>query len=137
MKPYLEFGQRTYVMGIINITPDSFSGDGLSARSDPISATLIQAEEFIRSWVDILDIGGESTRPGSDPVTAEQEQDRILPVVEALANANLSTLISVDTYRASTARAALQAGADWINDCGGLQADLTWLIFALKQPSQW
>jgi dihydropteroate synthase len=110
-------------MGIINITPDSFSGDGLANAGDPVIAALQQADEFIRAGADILDIGGESTRPGAAPVTAEQELERILPVVETLVKASPNTLISIDTYRASTARAALQAGADWINDVWGLQAD--------------
>jgi dihydropteroate synthase len=123
VKPRLEFGKRTYVMGIINITPDSFSGDGLANTGDPVIAALQQADEFIRAGADILDIGGESTRPGADPVSSEQELARILPVVETLVKASPNTLISIDTYRASTAQAALQAGADWINDVWGLQAD--------------
>jgi dihydropteroate synthase len=123
MKPRLVFGKRTYVMGIINVTPDSFSGDGLAKANDPVSAALQQAEDFIHAGADILDIGGESTRPGSDPVSAEEELDRILPVIKTLVDANLPALLSVDTYRSSTARAALLAGADWINDVWGLQAD--------------
>lgn len=124
MKPPIVFGQRTYIMGIINITPDSFSGDGLAAVSDPISSAQRQAEEFVRHGADILDIGGESTRPGSAPITAQEELARVLPVIEALARADFPALISVDTYRAATARAVLNAGADWINDVWGLQADV-------------
>jgi dihydropteroate synthase len=123
MKPRIVFGQRTYIMGIINITPDSFSGDGLAAQADPVTAALRQSEDFIKHGADILDIGGESTRPGAQPVTSEQELERVLPVIEALVRADLPALISVDTYRAATAQAALQAGADWINDVWGLRAD--------------
>jgi dihydropteroate synthase len=134
MKPLPEFGKRTYVMGIINITPDSFSGDGLSRSDDPVTAALHQAEEFIKSGVDILDIGGESSRPGSSPVSAQEELSRIIPVINALATADLSTIISVDTYRESTARAALKAGVDWINDIWGLQADPN-LAFACAEAN--
>jgi len=123
MKTRLEFGKRTYVMGILNITPDSFSGDGLSVSNDPVSAALRQAEAFIKAGTDILDVGGESTRPGSVSVSAEEELARILPVIKALVAANLPTILSVDTYRASTALAAIQAGVDWVNDVWGLQAD--------------
>lgn len=123
MKPRLEFGKRTYVMGILNITPDSFSGDGLAQSADPVATALRQAEAFINAGADILDIGGESTRPGSAPVSADEELARVLPVVKALVAANLPAILSVDTYCASTARATLQAGADWINDVWGLQAD--------------
>ncbi|MEI8131888.1 MAG: dihydropteroate synthase, partial [Leptolinea sp.] len=123
MKTRLEFGKRTYVMGILNITPDSFSGDGLSQSGDPVSAALQQADAFLKAGADILDIGGESTRPGSASVKAEEEIARVLPVIKALVAANLPTILSVDTYRAATARAALQAGVDWVNDVWGLQAD--------------
>ncbi len=123
MKPRIEFGQQTYIMGIINVTPDSFSGDGLATSQDPVTAALTQADAFIRSGAHILDVGGESTRPGAEPVSAEQELDRILPVIKALVRADLPALISVDTYRASTAKAALDVGADWVNDVWGLQAD--------------
>ncbi|NLF50961.1 MAG: dihydropteroate synthase, partial [Leptolinea sp.] len=123
MNPLLNFGQQTYIMGIINVTPDSFSGDGLAASQNPVAAALKQAEGFVQSGAHILDIGGESTRPGAEPVTAEQELERVLPVVKALVKSDFPALISVDTYRASTAQAALEAGADWINDVWGLQAD--------------
>lgn len=123
MNPLLNFGQQTYIMGIINVTPDSFSGDGLAASQNPVAAALKQAEGFVQSGAHILDIGGESTRPGAEPVTAEQELERVLPVVKALVKSDFPTLISVDTYRASTAQVALEAGADWINDVWGLQAD--------------
>lgn len=116
------WGSRTYVMGIINVTPDSFSGDGLNTTTDPVSAAVNQAARFIKSGVDILDVGGESTRPGSEPVGAEEETQRVLPVIEALA-AEFDTTISIDTYKASVAAKALDAGAHIVNDVWGLRAD--------------
>lgn len=117
------FGSRTYIMGIINVTPDSFSGDGLADSVYPVRSALEQADEFLSTGADILDIGGESTRPGAEPVTAQQEINRVLPVIEALSAAFPEAILSVDTYRAATAEAALNAGADWVNDIWGLQAD--------------
>ncbi|QYK49923.1 MAG: dihydropteroate synthase [Anaerolineales bacterium] len=115
------WGRRTYVMGILNITPDSFSGDGLFAH-DAVEAALQQARRFVEAGVDLLDVGGESTRPGSQPVSAEEELQRTIPVVQALA-AEFDTPISIDTYKASTAAAALDAGAALVNDVWGLRAD--------------
>jgi dihydropteroate synthase len=116
------WGERTYVMGIINVTPDSFSGDGLDSTADPVQAAVEQAAQFVKAGVDILDVGGESTRPGSEPVGAEEEAQRVLPVIEALA-AWFETPISIDTYKASVAARALQAGAHIVNDVWGLRAD--------------
>ena len=121
--PWLEFGKRTFVMGILNITPDSFSGDGLMGQEDLLKAALAQAEEFIEAGADILDIGGESTRPGAVTVNAEEELSRVYPVIKALRSNRISTLISIDTYKSGVASAALDAGADWINDVWGLYAD--------------
>jgi len=122
----MEWGARTYVMAILNITPDSFSGDGLlaspSAFRDLTQAAVERAERFIAHGADILDVGGESTRPGSSPISAEEEMERILPVVRAVRAATDAT-ISVDTYRATVAEAALDAGADWVNDVWGLRMD--------------
>ena len=129
-----EWGQRTYVMGIINATPDSFSGDGVAAAPEPgargdseteaIAARAVeQARRFLADGADILDVGGESTRPGSVPVTTEEEVVRVVPVVRALRAAFGEATISVDTYRAAVAAAALAAGADWINDVWGLRMD--------------
>jgi dihydropteroate synthase len=118
----LTWGSRTYVMGIINATPDSFSGDGLNTTADPVQAAVEQAANFIEAGADILDVGGESTRPGSEPVGAEEELARVLPVIEALA-AKFDTIISIDTYKASVAAKALDAGAHIINDVWGLRAD--------------
>lgn len=108
-------------MGIINVTPDSFSGDGL-LNDEAVDAAVAQAQRFVLEGADILDIGGESTRPGSQPVTAEVEHERVIPVIRAVRQA-VDIPISVDTYRASVAREALEAGADWINDVWGLRMD--------------
>ncbi len=120
-----EWGQRTYVMGIINATPDSFSGDGLAQVSteEAVARAVAQARRFLDDGADILDVGGESTRPGSVPVTAEEELARVVPVIRALRTAVGEATISVDTYRAAVAEAALDAGADWINDVWGLRMD--------------
>lgn len=121
----LRWGERTYVMGILNVTPDSFSGDGVLAAAgvdQVVEAAVQRGLAMLADGADILDIGGESTRPGSHPVDAENEQQRVVPVVRALRRAT-SAPISVDTYRASVARAALDAGADLINDVWGLAMD--------------
>ncbi len=117
-----EWGAKTYVMGILNITPDSFSGDGLLVREDVIHTAVAQAQQFAANGADIIDIGGESTRPGSTPVTDAEELARVIPVIEAVRTA-VSLPISIDTYRASVAEAALAAGASWVNDVWGLRMD--------------
>jgi dihydropteroate synthase len=116
-----DWGNRTYVMGILNITPDSFSGDGLF-QGDPVQASLEQARRFAAAGADLLDVGGESTRPGSEPVSAEDELIRVVPVIERLA-AEVDVPISIDTYKARVAAAALDAGAAMVNDVWGLRAD--------------
>ncbi len=118
-----DLGKRTLIMGILNVTPDSFSGDGLATSADPISAALSQAAEFLEDGADILDIGGESTRPGAAAVSAEEESARVLPVIRALAERFPQAVLSVDTYKAGVAEAALQVGAHLINDVWGLHAD--------------
>ncbi len=118
-----EWGKRTYVMGILNLTPDSFSGDGLLQREDALSAALEQARRFLEAGADLLDIGGESTRPGSQPVSAEEEMERILPVIERLRQEFPDAVLSVDTYKAVVAEAALKTGADLVNDVWALRAD--------------
>lgn len=115
-----DWGSRTYVMGILNITPDSFSGDGLGEKD--LSVILQQAEGFVQAGVDILDVGGESTRPGAAPVSEEEELDRVLPVITVLAS-EFDTLISIDTYKSGVGREALQAGASIINDVWGFRVD--------------
>ena len=117
------WGNRTYVMGILNITPDSFSGDGILSQSDAIRTAVEQARDFLASGADILDVGGESTRPGSQPVNADEEAERVLPVIEAIANEFPEAVISIDTYKARVAEAAFRAGAHILNDVWGLRAD--------------
>jgi dihydropteroate synthase len=118
------WGARTYVMGILNVTPDSFSGDGVIAQTAEafVEQAVAQAEQFVADGVDVLDVGGESTRPGSQPATAEEEYRRVVPVIARLRQ-TLSIPISVDTYKADVARAALDAGADIVNDIWGLRMD--------------
>jgi dihydropteroate synthase len=108
-------------MGILNITPDSFSGDGL--LSGDVNAPLAQARAFVTSGADILDVGGESTRPGAQPVSLDNEIARVVPVVQAIRAEFPEVLISVDTYKAAVAEAAIQAGANMVNDVWGLKAD--------------
>ena len=115
----LAWGARTYVMGIINVTPDSFSGDGLC---DDISAVVGQALRFQEEGADILDIGAESSRPGHDKVSLDEELARLMPALEAVAG-KVRLPISVDTYKAAVARRAVEAGASIINDIWGLKAD--------------
>jgi len=110
-------------MGILNVTPDSFSGDGLLKRADPVEAALAQAQVFLEAGADILDIGGESTRPGAQPVPVKEEIRRVIPVVSEVARRFPQAVISVDTYKAAVAEAALQAGAHLVNDVWGLRAD--------------
>jgi dihydropteroate synthase len=116
------WGARTYVMGILNATPDSFSGDGLVTGDDWVQTAVAQAQQFVADGADILDIGGESTRPGSQPVSEAEELARVLPVLTAV-RAAVTVPISIDTYRAAVAEAALAAGANWINDVWGLRMD--------------
>ncbi len=110
------WGERTYVMGIINVTPDSFSGDGLGGD---VEAAVAQGKRFAAEGADILDVGGESTRPNAEPVCAEEELRRVIPVIERLAG-EVSVPVSVDTYRYEVAQRALAAGASMINDIWGL-----------------
>ena len=116
-----DWGSQTYVMGIVNFTPDSFSGDGLRQQQaeDPIAV----AQHFVEAGVDILDIGGESTRPGASTVNENEELDRVLPTIHALRSRFPNVRISIDTYKAGVAEKALDAGADIINDVWGLRAD--------------
>jgi dihydropteroate synthase len=114
-----DLGRRTLVMGILNVTPDSFSDGG---RFQDLDAAQGQAARLIEEGAALLDIGGESTRPGHTPVPAEEEQARVLPAIRALSPA-LSVPISIDTYKASTAEAALKAGARIVNDVWGLQRE--------------
>jgi dihydropteroate synthase len=117
--PQFEWGSRTYVMGILNVTPDSFSGDSLG---DDVDAALRLAEEMAEGGADILDVGGESTRPGASQVPLEEEITRVVPVVEALER-RFELPISVDTTKSEVARQALAAGATIVNDVWALRRD--------------
>ncbi len=117
----LRWGERTLIMGILNTTPDSFSGDGLgSAAADTVARAVAQARHFAESGADVLDVGGESTRPGAQLVDAEEERARVLPVIAALRR-EIDMPISIDTWKAEVAAAALDAGADIVNDVWGLR----------------
>ncbi len=115
----LEWGTRTYVMGILNVTPDSFARDGVGSD---VAAAVARALQLVDEGADVLDVGGESTRPGSEPVDEAEELRRVLPVLRALAG-EIGVPISIDTYRARVAEAALEAGAAMINDISGLSKD--------------
>lgn len=110
---------KTYIMGILNVTPDSFSDGGKYSGRD---AALKHVEEMIRDGMDILDIGGESTRPGYTKISVEEEADRVVPVIEAV-KSRFAIPVSLDTYKYQVARAGIQAGADLINDIWGLRYD--------------
>ena len=110
---------HTYIMGILNVTPDSFSDGGRFRRLDD---ALKHAEEMIRDGADILDVGGESTRPGHTRITDSEETERVIPVIEKLKQ-EFDIPVSIDTYKSSVAKAALQAGADMVNDIWGLKYD--------------
>lgn len=127
-----EWGAHTVVMGILNITPDSFSGDGLLPSSAPLQA-VEQARTFLDAGAEILDVGGESTRPGAQPVSAEQEMERVLPVIRAIAAEFPGAVISIDTYKASVAEEALRAGAHLVNDVWGLRADPALAVLVARQ----
>lgn len=115
----LEFGTRTLIMGVVNATPDSFSGDGVY---DDVSRAAEQAEAMAAAGADIIDVGGESTRPNSSPVSPDEELRRVLPVIEAV-TARTAVPVSIDTRKASVAAAALDAGAPIVNDIWGLRGD--------------
>jgi dihydropteroate synthase len=116
----LSLGERTLIMGILNATPDSFSDGG---RYMDVEAAVAHAREMALQGADILDIGGESTRPGFEPVSAEEEIRRVVPVITAVRAALPDIPLSIDTYKAATARAALEAGAHIINDIWALKGD--------------
>jgi len=126
-KHEFKWGSRTYVMGILNITPDSFSGDGLAQAESQNSAELVRAalaqgRGYLEAGANILDVGGESTRPGAQPVSLDEELGRVIPVIRALVG-ELDALVSIDTYKAGVAEAALDAGASLVNDVWGFHAD--------------
>jgi len=112
---------RPLIMGIINVTPDSFSDGGGSGITTPFKATEI-AIRMQNEGADIIDIGGESTRPGADPVSLDEELQRVIPAIKAIRE-KTNILISIDTYKAETASAAIEAGADIVNDISALRFD--------------
>ena len=112
-------GERTLVMGILNVTPDSFSDGG---RYNNLDSAMKQAERLISEGADIIDVGGESTRPGHTQITSEEEISRVVPIIEKISK-NLDTIISIDTYKYDVAKEAIKAGANIINDIWGLQYD--------------
>jgi dihydropteroate synthase len=123
-----EWGSRTYVMGIVNVTPDSFSGDGLlvggsGQRAAPVEAAVVQARGMVEDGADILDVGGESTRPGHAAVAEGDEIARVVPVIAAIHAALPDVPISVDTSKPGVAAAALDAGAALLNDVWGVARD--------------
>ena len=116
------WGERTYIMGVCNLSPDSFSGDGLG---DDVEATVAQAQRMVAEGADIIDVGGESTRPGTEPLTVDDFDDElrlVIPAIERLAT-EISVPISIDTYKAGVASRAVKSGASMINDIWGLKRD--------------
>jgi len=112
------WGERTYVMGIVNVDPESFSGDGLRNAEDAVAL----AKRFVAAGADIIDVGGESTRPNANPLSAQEELKRVMPVIEKLA-AELTVPVSIDTYKSEVARRAIAAGARMVNDVWQLKRD--------------
>lgn len=115
----IDLKERTYVMGILNVTPDSFSDGG---NYNKIEAAVKRAKEMVEEGADIIDIGGESTRPGASYVTDEEEIQRVVPIIKAIKK-EVDVLISIDTYKSKTAEEAIKAGADIINDVWGFKKD--------------
>jgi dihydropteroate synthase len=116
------WGERTYIMGVCNLSPDSFSGDGLG---DDVEATVAQAKRMVAEGADIIDVGGESTRPGTEPLSLDDINDElrlVLPAIERLVK-ELAVPLSIDTYKARVASQAVRAGASMINDIWGLKRD--------------
>ena len=117
----LELGRRTLIMGVVNVTPDSFSDGGLYLDAEK---AVVRAEQLLDEGATIIDVGGESTRPGaSEPVSEEEERRRVLPVIRDLKRRRPDAVISVDTYKASVARAAVEAGAEVVNDVSAFRWD--------------
>ncbi|HEX9896114.1 MAG TPA: dihydropteroate synthase [Dehalococcoidales bacterium] len=117
-KTEFQWGKRTYIMGIINVSPDSFSGDGIAT----VEGTMAQARRFIDEGADMLDVGGESTRPNSTPISTDEELKRVIPIIERLARA-VTVPVSIDTMKYEVARQALAAGASILNDQWGLKKE--------------
>lgn len=115
----LDFHKETIIMGILNVTPDSFSDGG---KYNSIDAAVVQAKRMVADGAKIIDIGGESTRPGHTPISEQEEIERVVPIIRALAK-EVSAILSVDTYKANVARAAIEAGAQMINDIWGAKRE--------------
>ncbi|QTC40834.1 dihydropteroate synthase [Bacillus sp. V3] len=115
----LDYSSKTLIMGILNVTPDSFSDGG---SYDSVQKAVARAKEMVEEGADIIDVGGESTRPGHTPVTADEEISRVVPIIKELVK-EVDVPISIDTYKAETARAAVEAGAHIINDVWGAKKD--------------
>ncbi len=128
-----EWGKKTYIMGVLNVTPDSFSDGG---QFNGLGVAIARAQQMILEGADILDIGGQSTRPNAEEVALDEELQRVIPVIEALRKQGVSIPISVDTTRSQVAKAAIAAGADWINDISGARFDPEMLstVAALNVP---
>jgi dihydropteroate synthase len=118
----LELGERTLVMGVLNVTPDSFSDAGQFFGTE---AAAKRGLEMLAEGADLIDLGGESTRPGSRRLTTREEQERVIPVIEGILRERPAALLSIDTYQAETARAAVRAGAEIVNDVSGFLWDET------------
>lgn len=115
----LDYGKKTLIMGVLNVTPDSFSDGG---KYNQLDAAVKRAKELVEHGADIIDIGGESTRPGYTPVSVEEELERVIPVIEAITK-EVPVVLSIDTFKAKTAKEAIKAGAHIINDIWGAKAD--------------
>lgn len=116
----LELGRRTLIMGVVNVTPDSFSDGGVYLDAEK---AVVRAEQLLDEGASIVDIGGESTRPGSQPLAEEEERRRVLPVIRDLKRRRPDAVVSVDTYKAAVARAAVDVGAEIVNDVSGFRWD--------------
>ncbi len=123
-------------MGILNLTPDSFSGDGVLGTRDPVDAALEQARRMVDEGADLLDVGGESTRPGHEPVDPAEEARRVVPVIQAIAAALPDTPISVDTTKPEVAALALAAGAALLNDVWGVRDDPAMVELAARRGAR-
>jgi dihydropteroate synthase len=119
----LDWGRRTWIMGIVNVTPDSFAGDGLLAAADPMAAALDQARRMVADGADLLDVGGASSRPGHADIPPDEEIARVVPAIRAIASELPGTAISIDTTSPAVAAAALEAGAHLLNDVWGVAED--------------
>ncbi len=127
------WGQRTFVMGVLNVTPDSFSGDGLLAAHDPVEAAVDQARRMAADGADLLDVGGSSSRPGHAPIDPVEEIARVVPVIRAVAAALPDMPLSIDTASPAVAAAALDAGAHLLNDIWGVAEDPGMLRLAAQR----